>query len=265
LKFTKTVLQILREQSGEVHFESELKFIKQHNGLRPGEIHLFLGPVGEGKSTLNRTVIIDFLVNNPGMKILLWLSEETEEKYAAELSRSLHAHFDRIEFVSERTMENIESEKTFFARMEEEIKKSEARIVFFDNITTSKCYGNRKNPDQSRVADKFKKLAEKMGIAVILIAHTKKGIHSGRGSLIESDDIRGDATIVNVSEFLYILQQFSFNDEKQGTIRITKYRGQDIENSTFFLVYNRMGRFYCQARQVSFSEFKKKYAGRDRL
>jgi len=265
MQFTKTVLQVLREQQSVVHFESELKFIKQHNGLRPGEIHLILGPVGEGKTTLNRTIIIDFLVNNPTEKILLWLSEETEAKYAAELSRSLVNHFERIEFVSERTMEGIDSEKTFFERMAQEIKSSGAKLVFFDNITTSKCYGNRKNADQSRVADTFKKFAEKMDIAVMLIAHTKKGVHSGGGALIDSDDIRGDATIVNVAEFLYILQQFRCNDEKQGTIRITKHRGQDIENSTFFLEYNRMGRFYCQARQVTFDEFKKNYAKRDKL
>ena len=67
------------------HFSTRLSFLDEHKGLRKCCMHTILGRASGGKSTLVRTVIADLVENNPDIKISLWLSEESEMDYLANL------------------------------------------------------------------------------------------------------------------------------------------------------------------------------------
>ena len=80
-----TELMETKDRLNKKLFYSSLHVFNDHNGLRPGELHLIVAPSGGGKSTFVRTLIFQLLTAS---KVFLYLSEEARETYVHGLNEA---------------------------------------------------------------------------------------------------------------------------------------------------------------------------------
>lgn len=234
---------------------SKLSFIKTHNGLRPGCIHLFVGLHGAGKSTLMRTLLRDILENNDLRRVGLWLSEETTSDVALEVCDLVDrdklktvATFSELSF----NHNNVDMNKMF---VQEFIERNKPEVLIFDNLTTSPMYQASKYGDQIKMISWLKKIAEQKDIPVIIFAHTGKWVKRGGLCQIQLSDIAGNNTIGNYAQYAYIMQQFFVGDDIYSTMRIDKCRGYNITKRCFLLPYASAERVYRTSLGISHEEF----------
>lgn len=258
--------QYLIEQANRTFFKSSFEFLRQHNGHRPGAVHVYLGDSHAGKSTLVRSIVMDAVSNNPEIKIGLWLSEESVLDFSAELylCRPPRELTDRILAFSELDLE-ADDPLIYAKTINDLCAKHQFDLFIIDNITTSKLYVDRTPKEQAAMAYGFKKLASKFAFPLILVAHTSTGANQNSKALFVPDDIRGSRTIVNLANFFYIIQNFIIGNQINSTIRVEKHRGQQLLYKMFNLEYKANIRLFLKSNPINFEELKKFFNERNRL
>lgn len=204
--------------------------------------------------------MIDILEH--GHKMLVWLSEETQEEYFGELQRSgFEVDFNLLSAYSEQE----KNSSTLFEELCEHIEKNQIKFIFFDNITTSKWYGLTSNQQQAESADRLKTLVNKTGVIAIIFAHTKSSISDNYDRIVDDTDIRGNTSIVNMSQFTYTMQRIFQNNLIVPTIKIGKSRSQNIKNRIFKLEFHEKFRMYACDRPIDFNDFKNMFKERNKV
>jgi adenylate kinase family enzyme len=258
--------QLLEENNHE-YFKSKFKFIQETRGLRPGMVHMILGTPGSGKSTLSRSILAE-LLPQVDTCILCWLSEESVEEFKISASKNaVIGDLSKFQIFSEQdikpeTFEKLSDAKKFF---EDTVRRLNPRIVFFDNITTSMLYMDHPARTQAATAKWMKAFAKEIGVPFFVVAHTKKDISDNTGKIIDGNDIRGSASIINLTPYLYIFQRFKIEEHFYPTVRIEKHSLHQIEKSMFFLEYSKERNAYTSDRPVTFNEFKEAYNRMNKL
>lgn len=259
------------EEQGKVYFWSNFKFLNEHRGHRPGNIHLYLGTTGGGKSTLMRTLFIDVMESlREGKRILVWLTEETRKDFLTEIYATGYGDEDklsRVTVISEQEMPPIcENDQSMTELLlASEIKHEDNEIVFFDNLTTSDFYEGKRPAEQSEFAKKLKKWTQDANVPIVLIAHTNAETSDNSKGLIMPNHIRGSKSICNIAQFLYVMQRFKIGEVFYPTIRIEKHRGQKIDKSLYMLTYHKGSNLYCTDKWMPFKDFEKIYKERNKL
>jgi SpoVK/Ycf46/Vps4 family AAA+-type ATPase len=255
------------EEHRTVHNKTSLSYLREHNGLRPKNIHLLLGMPSGGKSTVRNTILFDYLASNQDKKIFLWLSEESEEAFLNDLSYNMDQkkNFERIVFHSEQDSLITSKGEDSFLNFKESIIKSQCNLLVFDNITTSRLYGESFDK-QTTFSLNLKSLINQMpDLAILVVAHTSSTIKEGNKELININDIRGSKTIVNLAEFQYIMQTFKINGGQHTTLRIVKHRSMIISNTLFKLDFDAKRKIYASDKPVDFDLFVELYNMQDSL
>lgn len=262
--------QRYQKESDSVYIASTMQFLVNHHGWRPKCVHTLIGASGGGKSTMVRTILRDFLFNKDNatarMKVCVWLSEETVDEFRRELSFGIPEHerlFD-AHLISEMDMsgKNSQDKKTILT---ETIAQIQPALFLFDNITTSALYQELTSREQANFCAYIKHLTTKSNMATLLVAHTGAEIHDGITRMINHNDVRGSKGIVNISQFIYILQTFKVRGGKHPFLFIDKARGQHPDSSVFYLEYNKALRAFSKDRPTDFEKFKEVFNARDRL
>ncbi len=259
-------LKDIAEENAHEYIKSGFEFIRAHNGLRPGCVHLFLGTSGSGKSTVVRKIILDSADEHT---ILVWQSEETREDFVTSLVKSYPKPevARNIKIVSEFGLgeDVVQSPQAVFQKYAETVKALNPRAVFFDNITTSRMYMGLRPNEQDAMAWKIKELHESTDIPVLIIAHTRADVTDSAARLIEDTDIRGSKSIANLAPYLYIFQRFEIDDHVFPTIRVRKSRKHQVANKLFRLIYSKEKNAYVKDLELPFKEFKEAFSKRNRL
>ena len=235
-------------------------FLNQHNGFRPGKLHAFIGTTGGGKSTLMRSILIDALKLNPDKRVGVYLSEESKDDLRACMSLIEGVNMDGAVVISE-----IDSKKEALSVFKDLIATSHFDLIFIDNITTSLHYNDQKPDKQFQFVQSLKELASKSRVPIVMIAHTAAGVSDNMGRLINENDIRGSKSVVNLCEYLYILQRFKAGQTFFPTVTIKKSREFAIDKSLFWLKYEKAQMIYSGDLYLSFEDFKKIYKNRNAL
>lgn len=252
------------QENDTQHFKSDFNFLNEHKGWRPGKIHTVVAPTHSGKSTLTRSLIWDFVINNDNRRVFLWLSEESAEDFKTELAKlGLPPECtSRLFIVSEQDIQGeVNTKKMLFAETLNELMPD---IVFFDNVTTSVFYMGQRPEAQGSFANYLKKKCKEENAPFIIIAHSGSDTGMSR-RLIELNDIRGGKDIVNMTEFAYILQRFRVVDPSTGkeiyfpTIRLEKHRGYVCQNLLFKLRFNPKTVSFQQDLAIPWQEFKEAF------
>lgn len=254
--------ELLRQQ--KVEFKTNFNFLKAHNGFRRGKLHTLMGISHGGKSTMIRSIIDDTVSNNPDIKIGLWLSEESVVDCQLEFFKNSKdiGKYKNVDIQSEKTMEYDEY------KIMEEFKRFCERgfdIIVFDNITTSVFYMDKTNERQSGVAHGLKRLAEKTGIALLVIAHTGSKVTSNIDRVITQQDLRGNKSICNLTEFFYTLQTVTVGSTTKTYVIIEKHRGQNVTEKIYQTIYNPEKAIVTGDKQVNFEAFKDFFKVRNKL
>lgn len=263
---TPEEIKLLIEENQEWHYKTVFNFIDTHRGWRKGKLHTILGTASAGKSTLVRSITADWIANTGNkLDIGVILSEETEADFLTEFYRGEFKYVDRVHSFQELE-QNFKSVSDYFHRLKIFIEQHNIKFLIYDNITTSFTYMDRPANEQAVVAKQLKKLAMELDIPVIAISHTGANTNENQTNLISMNDIRGSKTIVNLSEFFYIMQVFFNENIRYTTISIKKHRGQDIGGNIFLLKYNSDNRMFYSDNVLDYDAFelivKKKRGGK---
>lgn len=263
--YTEKKLQQLRTEARQIHTRSNFKFLQEHRGLRPKELHVLMGTAGSGKSTVIRAIIADMLKINSGT-VYAWLSEETRDSFMLGLVDNDMGPDgkNRIKIDSELDREKNGDKKTIDSILEK-VEFISPEVLIIDNITTSPSYRGKSPDEQGEVINKLKEFANKNDIPILLIAHTRKDVSDNMSRLITENDIRGCADITNLAEFFYVLQRFEVGERYFQTIRIQKHRSQPIKNKLFHLEYSPEIKTYTGDRPIDFDSFKEIFKQRNQL
>jgi archaellum biogenesis ATPase FlaH len=257
--------RIMRKQ--EYQHETGLNFLKTHKGWRNGNIHIYLGTAGSGKSTMLRTIIDDYLEHNPINTIGVWLSEETigdlkdeMAKLRADIKPLLnHVHVEsEMEGMNRGDLLSLKERFRTFVN-------SGIDILLFDNITTSAMYEGLQVNVQSQMQGWMKDICLKANIPFVLFAHTSGAITDTITRQIDMNDIRGSKGINSIAQFYYVSQRFEIGGEYFPTLKIRKYRGYDLSDRLFFLTFSKENFIYSKDHKLPWDEFNKAFSNRNIL
>jgi hypothetical protein len=262
----------LIEDADRIKRGSWFSFLRNHNGLRPGKVHLLIGCAGAGKSTLVRAMILESLYfcqlaqtqTDENLAVFLILSEEERDEFLTELYRCSPKKpetFKFLKIISEQES-NVSDP---IGKLAEAASVYTPYVVYYDNITTSKTYENRRPEEQFGTATMLKTYAKAFQVPLVLVAHTRSEISENITRLISAEDIRGNKSIVNLAEFAYVLQRFHTPGAIFPTLRIVKHRGQDPSEKMFYLEFNKERRIISGDKSIPFHEFKENFKNRYRL
>ena len=277
---TEQQKKMLVGESNKKFFYSAFDFLNNHNGWRNGCLHTFLGTTGAGKSTLVRTLIVDAIQSiqerKQDSKILIILSEETRIDFLTEIALvNFKVDLNRLVIFSElEALQEYKQKEIVLSQLRLLISEENISLAFYDNITTSVFYEGATVKEQSQYVLNLKSLAIEKNIPLAVIAHTGAQVSDNFHRLIEPNDIRGTKTLVNTSQFLYIMQRFiEDKTDAQGkstpeitqTLRVTKHRGQDMRSTLYILRYIAKARVYGCDDILPFSDLKEIFKRRNKL
>lgn len=264
--FDKNEQDKLVKENEKMHFQSNFAFLNSHNGLRRGKMHLFIAPTGVGKSTFVRSLVRDIVFKNKDAKVFLWVTEESKEDVKSQLAYCMPSskQLENIVIFSElnnrsMTCDNV---KEFIEHISANMGFD---VLICDNITTSKCYREKKLSDQSSMIDWFKNICGKFNHAQFLIAHTGSEVRENQTRLIDENDVRGSKYISNTVEFLYILQPVWVNQNIHQFLKVKKHRGQDLLHSLYYLVYNKEMKSFTKDVSKNYQDFVDIFKMRNKL
>jgi len=180
-------------------FKSNLDFVKDIYGWRPGQTYLIISPKGWGKSTLNCTILEDMVKN--GHKPCVYLSEDFQKDYEVNLADIAKKYPESIRFMSEKDIpllqKNIPKKEKLHviaAQIMATIVACDCNVFLFDNITTTRSYDEIDSDLISDFNVLFATIAYQQKIPVIYFAHTKS---DGVKIPFTANDIRGIKTGAN--------------------------------------------------------------------
>ena len=266
-----------RKEHETVFFKSNFNFLQSHRGYRPGKMHVLLGTSGGGKSTLIRSLVLDAILNDESdRKVLVWLSEETSKDF-------MTLFIDQLYFYAKEKQEKIlkkiivqseldaskhfvkQSMADWYSFFQSEANKIEISMIFFDNITTSVFYAEKKPEEQKEYLIKLKNFISNIKKPILIVAHTKSDINDGITRRINKEDIRGSKFLTMIAEFFYVLQTFKRENSWWPSITIEKSRSIRVKDVLYFIGFDTQKNAYVSDRSVEFSEFKEYYNNRDKL
>jgi GTPase SAR1 family protein len=248
--------------SDETHFRTNLNFLRSHNGIRKNKMHFLIAPTHAGKSTLTRTLLRDLIFNNQDKKILILLSEETKNEFKQSFYDGVPAgeHLKNVKVSSQVGVDDDVDKLKH--QIEEMIDYYGIDIMIFDNLTTSKnLYMDESIGTQAKTASWLKDLCRKT--TVFVIAHTNTDDYNNR--LLSENDIRGGKTVVNMTEFLYVMQPIHINNSLIQFILIKKHRGQRVDHKFFKLHYKPELLAFSKDTPEEFSEIVRLFRLRNKL
>jgi len=249
-------------------FLTGMKLFTNHNGLRRNKMHLLIAPTGVGKSTFVRTMIIDFIEHNPEMKVLLWLTEETREDFEDEfsfgISEKVMNNSDNLKIISEQSMGMNENSEDVYKYVNEIVDYYNYDLVIVDNLTTSKLYLGATPKEQEKAAGWLKSLCKK-DLALFVIAHAGGAVQENSNKLLDENDIRGNKTLPNLVEFLYILQPFYVGNRLFQFLITKKHRGQPIHSKYIGVKYDKESSTFKESAFVGFDELQNVFRLRNKL
>ena len=221
-----------------------------------------MGSSHSGKSTIVRSFILDALCENPDKKILIFLSEESKADFLTEFAKNEYRNengLSRLKIISEL---DDEYQTCGLRLMLNEFKPD---ILFYDNLTTSECYMDKRISTQGAISKEFKNIAKKYQIPVVLVVHTGADVTDNMTRLVEMNDIRGCKALVNLANMFYVIQTFKMTGHVYPSIRITKHRGEECEHKLFLMRYDKKKFFYFTDQEITFKQFKEAFQKRDHL
>ena len=251
----------LKIQNEATENQTNLPFLMEHRGLRTGKLHIILSSTGAGKSTLVRTILLDFINNNEG-DVLLWLSEETTEDFKTNASylSDFHLFNNRLVIRSEVDPEvsaitnKSSNPQNLLLKTLSDTGVNNFSLIIFDNITTSSIYTDNITTQQEMAA-KIKELSQRSNCPFVIVAHTSKN-EKTKKLVFDSDSIKGSGKITQVSEYIYCLQTMIIKNERRSFLILEKSRNHGGTGKTYTLNYSSRQKIYEKIKEVPHEEFK---------
>lgn len=243
-----------------IDFKSGLQVFIDHRGFRRGEVHTLVGTKGSGKSTWSKTILSELAASERG--VLLYISEENREKYVLDLNRCFRLN-NNTSINAKRYLDNIivkseldftpDEPEIFFETIEKIIELGNIECFVFDNFTTA-YLSELPIQQQSKLLRRFKELANKCNIPVVLFFHTSKKTNTKD---LDGDSVRGSATAINVGSYNYVIYQHKTAMGIRNFIYTEKARYHNKANKQLYeAMYNVNVGMFTSCRPLTMEEYK---------
>lgn len=213
------IVEEVREEKQQVHFPTKYLSIDKAfgGGFIEGDLVLVTGFSGQGKTSL----CFDMTRNMEDLSCMWLPFEESAEELARKMIRynSKSPKFFTPRNLIREDMDWIEE------RILESVLKYGTKVVFLDNLHFITMANNN---DESwnkagNTAKQLKKVAKKLGIAIVLIVHLRKTL-GGISKAPTYDDISGSSDVIKVSDKCLIL----WRESKRNSDGLIEYTGNNI-------------------------------------
>ena len=124
---------------------------------------------------------------------------------------------------------------------------------------------DKKADQQATVSKALKGITKKFNLPTVLIAHTGGDSTMANSRMIEMNDIRGGKSIVNLVEFMYILQPMFAGEERFNIVRVVKHRGVSLTKPYYKLEYSKKAKLFVCDKSITFEEYKEIFKKRNVL
>lgn len=247
----------------EERFKSRLSVFSSTKGLRPGELSVVVGPSGNGKSTLCKTISTETAIN--GVKCFHLLSEEKAEIYKvgiASVFEKMTSGKNTDSFLQNLLFESMldwdEKEENldfFFSYLEAVINTHLPEMVIFDNFTTS-FIGDLHIAQQGVAINRLRKLASSYDIAIVAVFHTSKGSDLYT-KILDGDSVRGHASSTNKGSYNYILSTYFRLKQPRAILFLHKTRYHKETMQTYWeLFFDKDLGIYTSSKQVNYEDVR---------
>ncbi len=270
-------LQQYRKAHETVFFKSNFNFLKSHRGYRPGNIHVMLGTSGGGKSSLVRGLVLDAIMNDQNdSKVLVWLSEESAKDFLNLFIEQLYFYAkEKNEKILKKiiVMSELDASKHFqgqslndwYGKFHDEVSRIDVSMVFFDNVTTSVFYAEKKPEQQKDYLIKLKNFISNIKKPIVIVAHTKADINESIHRRINKEDIRGSKFLTMIAEFFYVIQTFKIENQWHPTITVEKSRSIRVNHVLYYIAFDKQKNAYSADRELEWDDFKEYFNNRNKL
>lgn len=216
-----------------------------------------------------RTIITDFIQNNPAEKVGVWLSEETVDDLKDEMARLDHGEYEALmsSIVATSEMVGMPRGSTVALKnnFEAFVKDQGLSLLIYDNPTTSAMYSSLNPSQQDMMQGWLKELCIECGIPFFFFLHTKDGVYDNQPKLIDLSDVRGTKGIANIAQYFYVSQRFEIGGLYYPTLRIRKYRGYTLEDRLYYLNYDKDTSTFNKDWPLPWDEFMEAFKRRNKL
>jgi archaellum biogenesis ATPase FlaH len=234
------------------------------NGIRPNEFSVIVGPSGNGKSTLCKTISVECAIG--GKTCYHILSEERSDVYMSTISsvfekmcdgKSPDKYLERLFFESmldwDEKERNVEH---FFTNLEDVINDLCPDMVIFDNFTTSFMGELNINVQASMIA-RLRKMAAAYEIAIVGVFHTAKGTDIYK-RILDGESVRGNASTTNAGAYNYVLSTYFRTKPARAIIHIDKARYHSEANKTYYeMLYDKELGIFVKDKKIEYNDIKK--------
>jgi len=247
----------------EKRFHSNLKVFQATSGIRPGEFSVIVGPSGNGKSTLCKTISIECAI---GMKKCYHLlSEEKTFTYKSIIANTFTKmtegkSTDRFlkNLLFESMLDWTEKERNinyFFEHLRDVINEHTPDMIIFDNFTTS-FLGELPIDKQGAMILRLRKFASDYDISIIGVFHTAKGTDIYK-KILDGEDVRGNASTTNAGSYNYVLSTYFRTTPPRAIVHIDKARYHPDANKKYFeMLYDKELGIFVKDMRVEYETVK---------
>jgi hypothetical protein len=237
---------------------TRFEFIQAHKGFRPGAMHMLLAPISAGKSSLTRSILADV---SQAHRVLFLSTEETEHDFRTQCAYlKSPPNFENISWVDEDAiLAEIGQSQNLIAdyvrSLDWHLAASRAEILFFDNVTVSKCHREIKLAEDFACALRVLMVARK--IPFYVVGHTASNVKEG--VMFESSDIRGNRTLAIKAEYLYCMARFASTIDDHTTlanfIRVDKSRAHEGARRMYRMWFDPTEKHYTASEFYDYDRF----------
>lgn len=250
------------EELNRTSYYSILDCFNIHNGYRKGEIHTIVGPRGGGKSSLTKTIILDFLTQNK--KVFLWLSEELPETYLISIYNLLRKKFNNdqdkiremlanLKIITELRLEESYN-ASFMKSLEYDLEDFGADALIYDNYTTGK-FSAMQYDKQTKLLSIFMETLKTKNIPIILVFHSDKNTNPNDRPMT-SENVKGFSRPVDIGSYNYVLQPVTVENIRVNFLIVEKARYHSGANRTYWeLKFNSNLEIYEKSSKISYAEY----------
>lgn len=258
---TESDFKDLDAAKNEKRFHSNLSMFSSTMGIRPNEFSVIVGPSGNGKSTLCKTISVECAIG--GKKCYHLLSEEKTSVYKGLIASTFEkmcegkktdSFLERLLFESMLDWDEKElNVNYFFDRLEDVINDKTPDMVIFDNFTTS-FLGSLPINVQGDMITRFRKMAAQYEIAIIGVFHTAKGSDLYK-KLLDGEDVRGNASTTNAGSYNYVISTYFRATPPKAIVNVDKARYHPETNKKFFeLLYDKDLGIYTADMMIDYQD-----------
>lgn len=203
-------------------------------GFHYGGVIILTGKRGDGKSTMASQFVVEALGRNhncmiysgelPNSFVKNWLDRQIVNKreLTEEDSKLCNAWYNDRLFVYDDTdlIDEDDETEALIEVIEESVIQKNCELILIDNLMTAMEEGAGTNEmlfrKQSDFVGKLTKLARRLKIVIILVAHPRKTFSNE----ISNDDVSGSADITNKASIVMTYSRITHNgEEPDPTVR----------------------------------------------